>query len=821
MAAADAKTLEIILKLTDQLTGDLKKAKEQIKSLEDDLKNTSSAGDKLTSSIKAIAQVAGIAFLAKQVYDVGKSIVETTGNFEQWNIAFSVMLGSSGKAKTLMEDIKKFAAETPFELPQVVEGSKRLLAYNVAAGDIIPTFTVLGNIAAGVGTEKLPQLITAFGQVSAKGKLMGQELLQFTEAGVNLGGELQKAFGVSRSALELMVSSGKVGFEDVRKALFNLGGETGKFGGLMDAQSKTIQGVWSNIKDTITQAFLAIGNAALPQMRAVVNFVLERLSEVKIWLESNKAVLESVFVNMAQKIAEVGKFLLQLGGFFYKYLIGPVGEALKQPLGQWIAGIIAGVYALSVAFTALAAVNPLGWIAIGVAAGIIAFNYLRDHWDQIVGFFKESIQKTKDWFTEFFKHVADIASRIGTIFMDAGNLIFQAMTGKFGEIKASFAQLQKDLGSGISFSVSSTNETKNVTSNSTTNTTSNVSTSTATADTGMADFENALKRKAEIQKNADAEAQARLEANNAKELETKRAHTTTLIAEIEANNLVDIDRETKKIAALTLLRGVNGIDQVKLEQAIANSKNQIQIARNAQETGAASKQLKELMKLRGKDGIDQTVLEQQIAETKDAVIMEYHANVILMQQRENEMKQKLIVRGLQDGLGALEDILSLGAEKYKAAAIALKVVRTAEAVINTYAGATAALASTPYPWNLVAMASVIASGLVQVAKINEVQFATGAVSVPGTGNRDTVAAKLTPGEMVVPQTFAEGIRSGDLSLSKTSSVSQGEATNIFVTVSMEGANFYGAPSYEWIKDIFNKAADSIRAGLIPALPVRG
>lgn len=820
MALSNAKTLEVILKLTDQLTGDLKKAKEQIVSMEGQLKSTSNAGDGLSNSLKKVAAVAGIAFLAKQVYDVGKSIIQTTSNFEQWNIAFSVMLGSSGKAKTLMEDIKKFAATTPFELPQVVEGSKRLLAYNVAAADIIPTFTTLGNIAAGVGTEKLPQLITAFGQVSAKGKLMGQELLQFTEAGVNLGGELEKAFGVSRSSLEKMITAGKVGFEDVRKALFNLGGETGKFGGLMDAQSKTIGGIWSNIKDTITQAFLAIGQSALPQIRETVTIMLNKLSEVKNWLEANKEIMAAAFSNMFSAIGKVIKILGEVGGFLYTYLIEPVKEFLKLPVGQWIGIFVTGVYALTAAFVALQAVNPLGWIALGVAAGIISFNYLKAHWSEIVTFFSVTIDQVKTWFVEFSKHIADVAGKFAAVFVSAGTLAYQALTGQFGKIKDSFSQLQKDIGSAsFSFLVTTTKENKNITSNQTSNTTSSVASSSG--DVGLTDFEAALNKKREMQIAADADAAARLAANQEAELSAKRAHTSTLISDIEASNAVNIAQETKKLKALEKLRGASGTDQVLLEKTIAISKQKIQEAQALEEIGATDKQLKELMKLRNKDGIDQEMLEKQISEKKAEALLNYQAKVILMQQKENEIRTKLIIEGANQALSATTGWLELASEKYKGAAVALKIVRSAEATINTYAAAANALATVPFPFNLVSMASVIATGLLQVAKINEVQFATGTVSVPGVGNTDSVAAKLTPGEMVVPKTFAEGIRSGDLTLGKGNTSSVSEASNIYVNLSMEGANFYGTPSMELIKDIFTQAAEYIRAGLMPALPVRG
>lgn len=140
--------------------------------------------------ISEIAAGVGLERLAEKFVDLGQKIssfaVKTGADFEQWKVAFDTMLGDSAKSSKLLSQISDAAAKTPFELPQLIEGSKRLLAYNIDAQQIIPTLNTLGNISAGVGTEKLPQLILAFGQVKAATKLTGAELRQFSEAGVPL-----------------------------------------------------------------------------------------------------------------------------------------------------------------------------------------------------------------------------------------------------------------------------------------------------------------------------------------------------------------------------------------------------------------------------------------------------------------------------------------------------------------------------------------------------------------------------------------------------------------------------------------------------------
>lgn len=130
-------------------------------------------------SVASAVVAGGLALMAK-------SALNSAASFEQNRIAFETMLGSAEEARKLLKEISDFAMKTPFELPQLVEGSKKLLAYNVAAKDIIPTMKMLGDITSGVGVEKMPQLILAFGQVKAATKLTGMELRQFSEAGVPL-----------------------------------------------------------------------------------------------------------------------------------------------------------------------------------------------------------------------------------------------------------------------------------------------------------------------------------------------------------------------------------------------------------------------------------------------------------------------------------------------------------------------------------------------------------------------------------------------------------------------------------------------------------
>src|SRR5687768_16248400 len=160
-----------------------------LKQLEKDIASVKSQMQTVAELGKKIAIGVGISTAAMGLF------LKKAGDMEQWEIAFEVMIGSAERAQKLLKDMAEFAKRTPFQLTGLVEQGKRLLAYGIEAESLIGTIEMLGNIAAGVGKEKLPFLTLAFGQVFTAGKLRGQELRQFTEAGVPLIDALAKHLG--------------------------------------------------------------------------------------------------------------------------------------------------------------------------------------------------------------------------------------------------------------------------------------------------------------------------------------------------------------------------------------------------------------------------------------------------------------------------------------------------------------------------------------------------------------------------------------------------------------------------------------------------
>lgn len=234
--------------------------------------------------IKSVASVAFAGFTAKEIIS---TLGTVRGEFQQFEIAFETMLGSGQKAKGMISDLANLAASTPFDMKGVVNGAKQLLAYGFAANEITDTMRRLGDVSAGLGLN-LQDLTWLYGTTMVQGRLFTRDLMQFTGRGIPLTEELAKQFGVTKDKVSELVTAGKVGFPEVKKAIESLTNEGGKFGGLMEKQSHSITGQVSNIKDTIEMAINDLGT----QTEGLMNDVLDITSTViDHWKEIGEVIL--------------------------------------------------------------------------------------------------------------------------------------------------------------------------------------------------------------------------------------------------------------------------------------------------------------------------------------------------------------------------------------------------------------------------------------------------------------------------------------------------------------------------------------------------
>lgn len=273
------------------ITGDNSSVLKAFRGVQDGVSQTARAveqqGQSIENVFNRIKSVASMAFAGFTAKEIISTLGTVRGEFQQFEIAFETMLGSGQKAKGMISDLANLAATTPYDMKGVVNGAKQLLAYGFAANEITDTMRRLGDVSAGLGLN-LQDLTWLYGTTMVQGRLFTRDLMQFTGRGIPLTEELAKQFGVTKDKVSELVTAGKVGFPEVKKAIESLTNEGGKFGGLMEKQSHSITGQISNIQDSIEMAINDLGT----QTEGLMNDALDITSKViDHWKEIGEVIL--------------------------------------------------------------------------------------------------------------------------------------------------------------------------------------------------------------------------------------------------------------------------------------------------------------------------------------------------------------------------------------------------------------------------------------------------------------------------------------------------------------------------------------------------
>lgn len=355
--------------------------------------------DSIGSKMTAVGKKMSL-FITAPIVAGGVAAFKSAAHYQQLQIAFETMLGSADKAKKLLGELDKLAMTTPFSITDVQDTAQQLLAYGIAAEDIIPTTKMLGDISAG-NADRFKMLALAYGQVQAKTRLAGQEMLQFTNAGVNLRELLSKKLGVSIADIDKLMEQGKISFQDVRGALMQATSEGGKFHNLMQRQSQTTAGQLSNLQDNITRLGRQIGLVLLPAVQSLVNFLMPLVQGFR---NLNPAVQKAILFT-ALFIAALGPLILVIGN------------------------VITAIRGISIAMAFVAA-NPIILAIVAIVALIAGLAFLIIHnWDTL-----------KQWFTSFWgwlsATVVAVWQGIYNFLSSILNAIRSVVTGAFNVIRA-------------------------------------------------------------------------------------------------------------------------------------------------------------------------------------------------------------------------------------------------------------------------------------------------------------------------------------------------------------------------------------------------
>lgn len=430
----------------------------------DGLKGRVGSLSKGLNSVGNLMRLVGSAVATAGIVSLGKSILDTTGEIEQYRVALGTMIGDQEKANRIIHDLDYSPVSDFYGTASAIGGLQGMVTFGMDAEKASDTLTRLGDIAQG-NNDAFKSLSLNMGQVFAKGKADATDLKQFIGQGFDVVGEVSKMTGKSRAEIE----KAGVTYEQVAMALEHITNEGGKYYGMLQKQSQTIPGmikqfqsVFAAIKEGIGMSVSDSIKGLMADMLATIrkyqdkvveigskifNAILKGITSIIGWIEvlalrTNKfegfrklissivnlfkilgKEMIKIFVDFAPFIDKVAGVLANIINFLTKhiklieFLVAVIGSfviAFKMVIGaiELFNTVMTIAKTIMLIFNAVCATNPLILIITAVIAGIIlltvAIVAIVKNWDKV----KKAFAKFGSWVKNLFSGIKNVISGI-------------------------------------------------------------------------------------------------------------------------------------------------------------------------------------------------------------------------------------------------------------------------------------------------------------------------------------------------------------------------------------------------------------------------
>lgn len=379
--------------------------------------------------------------------------VHLAADMEQMEISFKTLTGSAETGQKTIASLAKFAAETPFELPEIVGAGKQMLAFGSAAEEIVPTMQSLGDISAGLGVP-LGELTYLFGTLKSQGRAFTVDINQFAMRGVPIWDQLGKQFGKTNAEVREMVEKGKVGFGDVERAFQAMTSSGGRFFGLMKDQSISFTGLASTMNDALNALLRNIGKEVIElfRLKEVMQTVTEWAEAAGVWFKELSPTVKTVAFALAAIGIAVGTLMvvwpvlaaaagsfLAAAGAILAFFMGPWGIAIAT-VGALVAVFVTGAGGIEAAWEVIRDAGVQAWEWIQARAEEF-WSWFRPIWKAAEGLavalwekFQQGAAKALEWSKELYNFLAEKWTQ--------GMEFLADIVGDFGY---SWAELGKDI----------------------------------------------------------------------------------------------------------------------------------------------------------------------------------------------------------------------------------------------------------------------------------------------------------------------------------------------------------------------------------------
>lgn len=437
-------SVEAVFKAVDKMTAPITKMQNRVgkmtRSMSRGMRKVNRSIDKVTSSIRGGFRAAtrvGVVGIGA-VTGAVTLLLREFSKVEDAEAAFTPLLGGVKKAKELVAELNKTAASTPFQFQTLADQASQLLP--VMDGNIkntIKTLRMLGDTAGG-NAQKLETITRGFTKAMLKGKVDLESLGMIAEAGVPIFKQLADTMGVKvNAAFFKMISAGKVTTRDLTKSFEKMTSEGGIFYKGMEISSRTTSGLWSTLKDNVSQTAAEIGSVLAPTIKDLIKDTTGIARRVREWVKNNRELISEKFILFVKKlktsiagfidtVQDVGRSKSSIDNITkgIDFLGKTVAFLVKH--GKTIAIVTASIIALSVVTKTLSAamiilntvvaLNPFVLMVAGIALLISGIKFAYNNFEEfrlLLDVFSKSVidgfVNIGDWikfaFEEAFKFV--------------------------------------------------------------------------------------------------------------------------------------------------------------------------------------------------------------------------------------------------------------------------------------------------------------------------------------------------------------------------------------------------------------------------------
>lgn len=418
----------------------------QVTRLQDRLNDADRSANRLSSTIggklrTAIMSLPGADFFTNPIVALtaGIGVVSKLGmDADRTAVSFEVMLGSQQKAADMLNQMNRYAADSPYSRLGVQEAAQTMLGFGVEQQKVIPSLKMLGDIAMG-NSERFKGLALVFSQVAAAGKLQGQDLLQLITNGYNPLNDISRLTGKSMSELKDDMSKGNISFDLMAQAMQAATSQGGKFYGMVDRIAQTPFGRFGQLvdqfKDTMLSLYKVIEPLLIPAFDLLSNImthslpVIEGMQKGVRWLIDNFKTLAPYIYTAAAAWAGYNTYMFVSTTILKGWTVAQwaqVTAMIAAEKVQWL---------LNVAMSA----NPIGLVIAAVAALTAGVIYC---WNKFAGF-RAVVLTVWDTITGFGKAIKDaVVDRFWEI-VDGIGAVGKAMVSLIkGDFEGAWQQAQ-------------------------------------------------------------------------------------------------------------------------------------------------------------------------------------------------------------------------------------------------------------------------------------------------------------------------------------------------------------------------------------------